>query len=92
MGLDWKDLPGTNAVTFLAFSSLTKKKFYNIGTSGLHHKSFTIVIYDRNDMSNTIKLNYNRKVLASVVNYHHKRDTTIWNVNLTLLFTIIICL
>jgi hypothetical protein len=25
------------------------KKFYNIGLSGLYYKSFTIIIYDRND-------------------------------------------
>ncbi len=49
---------------------------------------FTIIIYDHNDMSCTIKLNYDRKDLAGVVNYNRKCDATIWSVNLS----IIICL
>jgi hypothetical protein len=48
------------------------KCFYNIDTSGLYNESFTIVIYDCNDIASTIKLNYNCKALASVVNYDHK--------------------
>ncbi len=39
-----------------------------------------IVIYDCNDMASTIKLNYDRNALATVINY----DTTIWSVNLML--------
>ncbi len=67
--------------------------FYNIDTSGLYYKSFAIVIYDCNDMTSTIKLNYNCKALAIVVNYDRKCDATIWNINLTSSsFTIIICL
>ncbi len=31
-------------------------------------------------MASTIKLNYDPKALASVVNYDHKRDATIWSV------------
>ncbi len=31
-------------------------------------------------MASTIKLNYNNKVLATVVNYYCKRDATIWSV------------
>ncbi len=30
-------------------------------------------------MASTIKLNYDPKALASVVNYDHKRDVTIWS-------------
>jgi hypothetical protein len=65
---------------------------YTISSSGLYYKSFTIVIYDRNDMASIIKLNYDRKTLASVVYYDHKHNATIWSVNLTLSFTIAICL
>ncbi len=31
-------------------------------------------------MAISIKLNYDHKALASVVNYDRKRDTTIWSV------------
>ncbi len=48
---------------------------------GLHYKSFTIVICNRNDMAGTIKLNYNHNVLAGVVNYNRKRDTTNWSID-----------
>jgi hypothetical protein len=41
-------------------------------------------------MASAIKLNYNCKALASVVNYDHKRDATMWCVSLTSSFTIII--
>jgi hypothetical protein len=43
-------------------------------------------------MTSTIKLNYDHKVLTSVVNYDHKCVATIWCVNLTLSFTIVIFL
>jgi hypothetical protein len=42
-------------------------------------------------MENTIKLNYDCKALAKVVNYDRYCDTTIWSVNLTLSFTTVIC-
>jgi hypothetical protein len=32
-------------------------------------------------MAGTIKLNYDRKALASVVNYDRKRDATIWSIS-----------
>jgi hypothetical protein len=64
----------------------------NFQTSGLHYKRFTIVVYDRNDMAGTIRLNYDRLTLASVVNYDHKRDATIWSINLMSSFTFVICL
>jgi hypothetical protein len=60
--------------------------------SGLYYKSFMIVIYHRNEIVSTIGLNYNPKALDSVINYDRKRDATIWSVNLTLSFTIVICL
>ncbi len=60
--------------------------------SGLYYKSFTIVIYDCKDMVSIIKLNYDHKALACVVNYDRKHDATIWSVNLTVSFTIVICL
>ncbi len=44
---------------------------------GLYYKSSTIVTYNRNDMVGAIKLNYDRKALASVINYDRKRDATI---------------
>ncbi len=31
-------------------------------------------------MASTIKLNYDRKALASVINYDHKCDATIWSI------------
>jgi hypothetical protein len=43
-------------------------------------------------MARTIKLNYDCKALNSVINYDHKHDATIWNVNLMLSITIVICL
>ncbi len=59
---------------------------------GLFYKSFTIVIYDPNDMANTVNLNNDHEALASVVNYNCKRDVTIWCANLTSSFTMVICL
>ncbi len=59
---------------------------------GLYSVSFTIVIYNHNDMASTIKLNSDHKALACVVNYDCKFDTTIWSINLTLSFTIVIYL
>ncbi len=41
-------------------------------------------------MTSTIKQNCDHKVLASVVNYDDKCEATIWCVNLTLSFTIVI--
>ncbi len=41
-------------------------------------------------MASTIKLTYNCKALASVIIYDHKRDTTIWSINLISSFKIII--
>jgi len=52
-------------------------------TCALYYRSFTIINYDRNDMDSNIKLNYDHKALASVVNYDRKRDATIWSINLT---------
>jgi hypothetical protein len=40
------------------------------------------VIYDLNDMTSTIKLNYDRKALASAINCDRKCDATIWSVNM----------
>ncbi len=42
--------------------------------SDLYYKSFTIVISDSNDLASTIKLNYDCKALASVINYNRKYD------------------
>ncbi len=65
-------------------------------TSGLYYKSFTIVIYDRNDSSQydktmTMIISYAPKLalaLASVINYDHK-----WCHNLKHhLLTIVMCL
>ncbi len=39
-------------------------------TKGQYYKLLTIVIHDHNDMASTIKLNYDRKALAIVVNYN----------------------
>jgi hypothetical protein len=41
-------------------------------------------------MVSTIKLNFDHKALASVINYDRKCDTTMWSMNLTLSITIII--
>jgi hypothetical protein len=60
--------------------------------SGQNYKSFTVVIYDRNDTASTIKLNYDFKALAGVINYDLKWDATICWINLTSSFTIVICL
>ncbi len=43
-------------------------------------------------MACTIKLNYNRKAFASVINYDRKRDATIYSVNLMSSFMIAMCL
>ena len=43
-------------------------------------------------MANTIKLNYDCKALASVINYDRKHGATIWSVNVMSSFTIVICL
>jgi len=43
-------------------------------------------------MASTIKLNYDRKALASGINYSCKHDATIWNVALMSSFMIVICL
>jgi hypothetical protein len=40
-------------------------------------------------MVSTVKLNYDCKALASVINYARKFVATIWSVNLTLSFTIV---
>jgi hypothetical protein len=56
------------------------KRSYEIDTSGLYYKSFTIIIYKCNDSSqyyNTLITNVNYTpnltlALASVVNYDHK--------------------
>jgi hypothetical protein len=61
-------------------------------TSPLVCPGLTIIIYDRNDIASTIKLNYNCKALASVINYDCKRDALIWSINLTSSFMIVICL
>ncbi len=42
--------------------------------SGLYYKSFTIVTSDCNDWASSIKLNYDCKALASVINYNSKCD------------------
>jgi hypothetical protein len=44
---DWKGLPRTNPLAHWASSS--GKNLYNIDISGLYYKSFTIIIYNRND-------------------------------------------
>jgi hypothetical protein len=38
--LDWKGLPGTNAVAYYDFRTLQTKKFYIIGPSSLYYKTF----------------------------------------------------
>jgi hypothetical protein len=42
-------------------------------------------------MATTLKLNYNCKAFASVIDYDCKRDATIWSINLMSSFTIAIC-
>ncbi len=48
--LDWKVIATYKWSTVFDLDvSDEGKKFYNIDTSGLYYKSFTIVIYDRSD-------------------------------------------
>ncbi len=43
-------------------------------------------------MASTIKQNYDHRASASVINYDRKCDATIWSVNLSLSFMIVMCL
>jgi len=47
------------------------QKINNI-SSGVYYKSFTIVVYNCNDMDSTIKQNYSFKALSCVINYNCK--------------------
>jgi hypothetical protein len=57
-------------------------------------EAFAVKFYDSilYGKASTTKLNYDCKALASVINYHCECDTTIWIINLTSSFTIVICL